>query len=371
MGGEVVADQKRQEVGRQDAQHQRREKGGRKRQKREAPPAQTGAQIGPQGRRRRARQQAGQRIGQQQEPAEQQPEPGPARIERRRLRAPEDRVQPGHRFRQALAAVQHPDVLDAVGEDQTPGVACGEAADGLAFLGRLASAQAQHPQPLLPQPGLPGADDDQQVPRRLRRHHAGEERDRDGRRNLGLPLRGVADDDVRGHRVPQQRQATIRARQRQRMLGHLAHLPQQVARRTRLCRDVAQERGAVAAVAQQVVGHGKVPGPRQRHREGRHELLRPGETVGDQHDGRRLRTRKAIDRHRRRPQPRLRDIQSGRRAGELPEARRDGQEPQHHREGAQQERHGTPFLSGEIKGHGRSGSGVARARGWASRQSLG
>ena len=110
MHRQVVAEQDRQEAGRQQPQQQRRGDRGQHRDRPEAPPGQAAADR----RRRGARQQVRQRPGQRQQPAEQQADRAAARIQHALAAAAEGGVQPGAGLDQALPGIEDADMLDAL-----------------------------------------------------------------------------------------------------------------------------------------------------------------------------------------------------------------------------------------------------------------
>ena len=86
--------------------------------------------------------------------------------------------------------------------------------------------------------------------------------------------RGVADHDVGGHRVPEQRHPPVRPGQAAAIGDHRVERAQQLARAGRIVGDPALERDRIAAVAGEVEGQCEVAVACQRDREGLHQLLR-------------------------------------------------------------------------------------------------
>ena len=196
-------------------------------------------------------------------PAEQQHDPRPLSRDDRPA-GPVDRerpVEPVDGFAQAVAAVEHADVLDARAErgaarGAAGRVAVGDAGDGLGRGGR----QPDRPQRLALQHALPAADDDQQVARLGGGHRRREHRDGDGRPDAGRRLR-EAHDDVRGHGVAEHGQAAVaeRAGEGRDPCGLVDERPGRAVG----VGDASGERRGIARVAGEIEGHGDVAVPRQ------------------------------------------------------------------------------------------------------------
>jgi hypothetical protein len=79
--------------------------------------------------------------------------------------------------------------------------------------------------------------------------------------------------------MAEERHAPVRAGQREARVDHAARLVDEKARRALDRRDVARHRHRVAPVALEVEGHDDVARPREREREGLHELRRAREAM--------------------------------------------------------------------------------------------
>jgi hypothetical protein len=139
---------------------------------------------------------------------------------------------------------------------------------------------------------------------------------------------GVAHDDVGGHRVAEQRQASpVHPGQGPGERHHAVERVQQRAGARVLVGEAAGHRGGVPAVAGEVEGDGDVAVAGEGDRERLHQLLRAGEAVGDHGQrGRRcggVGWRGPVHRDRNRARGRPGNVQAGGGARELPEPDRD------------------------------------------------
>lgn len=289
MQGHVVAEQQRQRLGRQRAQDQRRCQRRQHRDGPEPPPAQPGAEPRPR-RAIRPRQQRRQRPGQRHQPQHQQPDPGPAGIDEahRAGVAAGDAVHPARRRGQPLGAVEHADVLDTGREDEAPRGAGGEA---LRRRGGFQPVLGQHAPRLGREPlGFQRADDGQQVARHRSAwpHGGAEGGDGDGPGHGRARLRrrgdGPAQHDVPTHGMAEQHHPPIAARQGAGEILDGGERGEQRPTGAAVVADAAGQGVRVAAMAREVEGHGEVAVAGEGRGEGQHELLRPGEAMGDDHD---------------------------------------------------------------------------------------
>ena len=230
-----------------------------------------------------------------------------------------------------MRAVQHADMLDSGRKRRAPRRAVVEAAIVGVELCVGSGHTADHAQRLFGHHlRLERAADDQQVARavawRVNLDARREHRDADTRshRRVGL---SVTHDDVRCHRMPDDRVVPTRAGQaacERTQLGHRGH---QRAQARVLIGQAAAHRSRIAAVAREIEGDRHIAVAGQREREGLHQLLRAGETVRDQHHRRSgCAGRRAEHGDRRRTQPLVLDRHTVGQAFEPRHANCDGEQ---------------------------------------------
>ena len=162
MHREIVAEQEREEAGRQWPQDQRRQQRRADRHRQQPAPGQPGTERA----EPTAWQQAGQGPRQRHDAAEQQAQGATARIAKPSPCRAKARSSQSRRLCHALLAVEHTDMFDSVCQRQPPCRAVREAAIGDAGLSRTRSRHADDPVALVGQHrGLQRPVDDQKIAR--------------------------------------------------------------------------------------------------------------------------------------------------------------------------------------------------------------
>ena len=263
------------------------------------------------------RQKPSQRPSQDHDARKQQHNPTAGGGHRAAARASKNGVEPRPRLAQRRRGIENAHMLDVWRDDRAPAGVAGRVSDGLA-LGRGGIDEPRVLESVRAQKSFPGSGNHQEISRFCPGHRVRKHRNGHGGGDAGIFER-APDDDVGGHRMPEQRHTAIDEGQRQNRIGHAADLALQQLGGPVDARDIPRHGCRVSAVTLEIEGDRDVTGLGEGQRIGFHQLAGPGKAVGDNHRRRLLSVRAPVDGRRRRAHLELRDQQSRPRSFQSPD----------------------------------------------------